>query len=48
MPDSTQAVDIPVVPASQEQAVAEGETATAVPAGAEIAVRDQVGPLYSS
>jgi len=39
MPDSTQAVDIPVVPASQVQAAAEGESETAV--------TDQVGPLYA-
>ena len=45
MTDSTQAVDIPAVPASQGQAAAGAETA--VPAGAETAVTDPVGPLYA-
>jgi GTP pyrophosphokinase len=39
MPDSTQAVDIPAVPASQRQAAAGAEVDTAV--------TDQVGPLYA-
>ena len=47
MPDSTQAVDIPAVPARQSQAAAGTEAETAVPAGAESAVSDQVGPLYA-
>ena len=46
MTDSTQAVDIPVVPGNQGQAAA--GAGTAVPAGAEIAaVTDPVGPLYA-
>jgi guanosine-3',5'-bis(diphosphate) 3'-pyrophosphohydrolase len=47
MPDSTQAVDIPAAPASQGQAAAGTDAGTAVPAGAESAVSDQVGPLYA-
>jgi GTP diphosphokinase / guanosine-3',5'-bis(diphosphate) 3'-diphosphatase len=45
MTDSTQAVDIPVVPASQGRAVAGAETG--VSAGTEIAATDAVGPLYA-